>query len=111
MEDIIKTVKPLEDFSLLWKGVTETVQNEVKEQEGGFLSYVISYIIGASLLGHILADIGNNGRWTCCRNKKSEKSFRCNIEDKERERGEYEEKIIQVCVEEFDLNKEEVLTI
>ena len=24
--------------------------------------------------------------------------------------GQYEEKIIQVCVEEFDLNKEEVLT-
>ena len=25
--------------------------------------------------------------------------------------GQHEEKIIQVCVEEFDLNKEEVLTI
>ena len=36
MEDIIKTVKLLEDSELLLKGVTETVQNEVKEQKGGF---------------------------------------------------------------------------
>ena len=31
MEDIIKIVKSLEDSGLLLKGVTETVQNEVKE--------------------------------------------------------------------------------
>ena len=30
IEDIIKTVKSLEDSGLLLKGVTETVQNEVK---------------------------------------------------------------------------------
>ena len=30
VEDIIKTIKLLEDSSLLLKGVTETVQNEVK---------------------------------------------------------------------------------
>ena len=34
MEDIIKIVKSLEDSGLLLKGVTETVQNEVKEQKG-----------------------------------------------------------------------------
>ena len=33
MEDMIKIVKSLEDSSLLLKGVTETVQNEVKEQK------------------------------------------------------------------------------
>ena len=33
MEDIIKIVKSLEDSGLLLKGVTETVQNEVKEQK------------------------------------------------------------------------------
>ena len=32
MEDIIKIVKSLEDSGLLLKSVTETVQNEVKEQ-------------------------------------------------------------------------------
>ena len=38
MEDIIKIIKSHEDYGLLLKGVTETVQNEVKEQKGGFLS-------------------------------------------------------------------------
>ena len=33
MEGIIKIVKSLEDLGLLLKGVTETVQNEVKEQK------------------------------------------------------------------------------
>ena len=32
--DIIKIVKFLEDSGLLLEGVTETVQNEVKEQKG-----------------------------------------------------------------------------
>ena len=31
MEDIIKTVKSLEDSGLLLKEVTQTVQNEIKE--------------------------------------------------------------------------------
>ena len=38
MEDIIKTIQALEGSGLLLKGVTETVQNEVKGQKGGFLS-------------------------------------------------------------------------
>ena len=42
IEDIIKIVKSLEDSGLLSKGVTETVQNEAKEQKGGF--HVIKYI-------------------------------------------------------------------
>ena len=37
IEDIIKIVKSLEDSCLLLKGVTETVQNEVKEQKEDFL--------------------------------------------------------------------------
>ena len=37
MYDIIKIVKSLEDSGLLLKGVTETVQNEVKEQKGGYI--------------------------------------------------------------------------
>ena len=40
MEDIIKIVNSLEESGLLLKGVTETVQNEAKEQKGGkFLVY------------------------------------------------------------------------
>ena len=33
----MKIVKSLEDSGLLLKGVSETIQNEVKEQKGGFL--------------------------------------------------------------------------
>ena len=36
MEDIIKIVKFLEDSGLLLKGVSEVIQNEAKEQKGGF---------------------------------------------------------------------------
>ena len=53
MEDIIKIVKSLEHSSLLLKGVSETVQNEVKEQKGGFLSMLLG-TLGASLLENIL---------------------------------------------------------
>ena len=59
MEDIIKIVKSLEDFGLLFKGVTETVQNEVKEQKTGFLRMLLS-TLGASLLGNILKGRGMN---------------------------------------------------
>ena len=37
MEGIIKIVKSLEDSGLLLKGVTQTVQSEVKEQKEEFL--------------------------------------------------------------------------
>ena len=39
--DIIKIVKSLEDSVLLLKGVTETVQNEIKEQKRGFLRVLL----------------------------------------------------------------------
>ena len=53
MEDLIKIVKSLEDSELSLKGVTESVQNEVKEQKGGFLSMLLG-TLGASLLGNLL---------------------------------------------------------
>ena len=58
-EDIIKIVKSFEDSRLLLKGVTEIVQNEVKEQKGGFLSMLLD-TLSASLLGNILAGRGIN---------------------------------------------------
>ena len=57
MEDIVKAVKSLEDSGLLLKGVTETTQNEVKEQKGGFLSMLLG-TLGASLLGNLLTGKG-----------------------------------------------------
>ena len=59
MEDIMKIIKSLEDSGLLLKGVTETVQNEVKEQKGGFLRMLLG-TLGASLLGSILEGKGIN---------------------------------------------------
>ena len=59
MEGIIKIVKSIEDSGLLLKGVSETVQNKVKEQKGGFLSMLLG-TLGAILLGNILAGRGIN---------------------------------------------------
>ena len=55
IEDIIKIVKSLEDSSLLLKGVSETIQNEAKEQKGGFLSMLLG-TLSAILLGNILGE-------------------------------------------------------
>ena len=57
MDDLIKIVKSLEDSGLLLKGVTELVQNEVREQKGGFLSMLLG-TLGASLLGNLLTGKG-----------------------------------------------------
>ena len=54
MKDIIKIVKYLEDSGVLLKKVSELIQNEVKEQEGGFLSMLLG-TLGVILLGNILA--------------------------------------------------------
>ena len=50
IKDIIKIVKSLEDSGLLLKGVTETVQNEVKEQKGGFLSMLLGTLAKSVLI-------------------------------------------------------------
>ena len=42
------------------KGVSKTIQNEAKEQKGGFISMLLG-TLGASLLGNILAGKGMNG--------------------------------------------------
>ena len=49
----MKIVKSLDDFGLLLEGVTVTVQNEVKEQKGGFVSMLLG-TLGTSLLKNLL---------------------------------------------------------
>ena len=56
MEDVMKIVKSV-DFGLLSKRVSETIQNEVKEQKGWFLSMLLGSF-SASLLGNILTGKG-----------------------------------------------------
>ena len=53
MNDIIKIIEALENSGILLKGVTKTIENETKEQRGGFLSMLLA-TLGASLLGNLL---------------------------------------------------------
>ena len=55
MNDIIKILEGLENSGILLKGVTKTIENETKEQRGGFLSMLLG-TLGASLLGNLLTD-------------------------------------------------------
>ena len=57
MNDIIKIIQVLENFSILRKGVTKTIKNETEEQKGGFLSMLLG-TLGATLLGNLLTGKG-----------------------------------------------------
>ena len=59
MEGIMKIVKSLEDSDLLLKRVSETIQNEEKEQKGGFFIMLL-VTLGTSLLGDIFAGKGRS---------------------------------------------------
>ena len=53
MNDIIKIIEALENSGILLKGVNKTIENETKEQRGGFISMLLG-TLGASLLGNLL---------------------------------------------------------
>ena len=53
MNDIMKIIEGLENSGILLKGVTKTIENETKEQRGGFLSTLLG-TLGASLLENLL---------------------------------------------------------
>ena len=53
MNDIMKIIEALENTGILLKGVSKTIENETKEQRGGFLSMLLG-TLGASLLGNLL---------------------------------------------------------
>ena len=53
MNVIIKIIEALENSGILLKGVTKTIENETKEQRGGFLSMLLG-TLGPSLLGNLL---------------------------------------------------------
>ena len=57
MKDIFKIVKFLEHTGLLLESVSETIQNEAKEQKRGFFNMLLD-TFGASLLGNILVGKG-----------------------------------------------------
>ena len=53
MNDIIKIIEVLENSGIFLKGVTKTIENETKEQRGGFLGMLLG-TLRASLLGNLL---------------------------------------------------------
>ena len=53
MKGIMKIIEVLENSGILLKGVSKTIENETKEQRGGFLSMLLG-TLGASLLGNLL---------------------------------------------------------
>ena len=57
MEKIMNIVKSYEEFDLLIKGVSETIENDAKEPKGGFLIMLIG-TLGASLFGNLLTGKG-----------------------------------------------------
>ena len=52
MQDLLKIVKSLEDSGILLNGITETVKDEVKEQNSGFLSILLG-TFGDLLIKHV----------------------------------------------------------
>ena len=56
MKDM-KIIEPLENSGILLKGISKTIENETKEQRGGFLSMLLG-TLGASLLGNLLIGKG-----------------------------------------------------
>ena len=57
LNDIIKIIEALENSGILLKGETKTIENETKEQRGGFLCMLLG-TLGASLLGNLLTGKG-----------------------------------------------------
>ena len=49
----MKIIEALENSGILLKGVIKTIENETKEQRGGFLSMLLG-TLGASLIGNLL---------------------------------------------------------
>ena len=44
MNDIMKIIEVLENSGILLKGVSKTIENETKEQKGGFLSMLLGTV-------------------------------------------------------------------
>ena len=63
MNDIIKIIKSLQDSGALIDGVTETVKQEIKKQEGRFLGALLA-LLAVSLVQTVISSVvkGISGR-------------------------------------------------
>ena len=57
----MKIVKYFKNTGLIIKGVSESVKNKAKEENGGFFG-MLSGTLGASLLGNLLKAMERNGQ-------------------------------------------------
>ena len=57
MNDIMKIIEPLENSGILLKRLSKAIENETKEQSGGFLSMLLG-TLGASLLANLITGKG-----------------------------------------------------
>ena len=62
MNDLMKIVQALEDPNILLERITKTIENETKEQKGGFLGMLL-WNLGASLFGNMLTGKRNIKNW------------------------------------------------
>ena len=53
----MKIIEALENSGILLKGISKTIENETKEQRGGFLGMLLG-TLGASLLSNFLTGKG-----------------------------------------------------
>ena len=53
MDDIMKIIKFLEESALFIKGVSETTEDQAKEQKGGFLNIILD-TLSAGLLANLM---------------------------------------------------------
>ena len=75
MKDIMKIVKPPEESSLLIRSVSETTENEAKDQNRGFLSMLLGRL-GLSLLRNLL---GVNSYLSRYRTIRAGQDFSCQL--------------------------------
>ena len=59
MDDIIKIVKSLEDSEVLVDGFTEVVKDEMKKQEGGFVTALLAPV-AASVIQLVTSSVAND---------------------------------------------------
>ena len=61
MNDIIKIIKSLEDSGVLVDGVTETVKDEIKKQEGGFLGALLAPLAVSLVISSVVKGASGRG--------------------------------------------------
>ena len=65
MKDIIRIIKLLEDSGILIDGATESVKDEIKKQEGGFLGALLAPL-AASLVQPVISSVEKRYKWKRC---------------------------------------------